>query len=265
MTPLEGLTYWLAVLLYSITFGFGFMGLLFRKERMVRFSCFSLWAGFGSHTAAFFSRYIQAGHIPTIGNYENILTGTLVIVAVSLWFFRKRSRFPGLLGTLPFVILLMGFAVVSDTAQRPFVASLQSFWLYIHIFFAWLAYGSFTAAAGVAVAYLAALRQGNIRDDFNELMFRLTALGLVTDAVMIASGSIWAKDLWGSYWSWDPVETWSLISFLLYGLVLHLRVTLGWKGKRLAWILIVALVTVLVSFWGVNFVMDRSLHVFNVG
>jgi ABC-type transport system involved in cytochrome c biogenesis permease subunit len=82
---------------------------------------------------------------------------------------------------------------------------------------------------------------------------------------MIAAGSIWAKNLWGSYWSWDPVETWSLLSWLVYGVALHLRVTMGWRGRKLAWLLVFAIIGVLVSFWGVNLIMEGSLHVFNVG
>ena len=82
---------------------------------------------------------------------------------------------------------------------------------------------------------------------------------------MIAAGSIWAKNLWGSYWTWDPVETWSLLSWLVYGVALHLRFTMGWGGRRLAWLLVLAIVGVLVSFWGVNLVMEGSAHVFNVG
>ena len=99
----------------------------------------------------------------------------------------------------------------------------------------------------------------------DELMFRSTAFGFITDTVMIAAGSIWAKDLWGSYWSWDPVETWSLLSWLVYGVSLHLRITLGWRGRRLAWLLVFAIIGVLISFWGVNLVMEGSAHVFNVG
>jgi ABC-type transport system involved in cytochrome c biogenesis permease subunit len=95
-------------------------------------------------------------------------------------------------------------------------------------------------------------------------MFRYVVFGFITDAIMISAGSIWAKDLWGSYWSWDPVETWSLISWLIYGIVIHLRVTLGWRGSKLAWLVIGALTTVLISFFGVNLVVDTSMHFFNV-
>jgi ABC-type transport system involved in cytochrome c biogenesis permease subunit len=81
---------------------------------------------------------------------------------------------------------------------------------------------------------------------------------------MIAAGSIWAKELWGAYWGWDPVEVWSLVSWLVYGLTIHLRVTLGWRGRRLAWIIIFAIVTVLITYWGVDFFVQGSHRMFGV-
>lgn len=265
MSPIEGWGYWIAAICYALSFGAGLYAVIFRKTRFQRPSLLLFFLGAVSHLVAFLARTSIVGHIPTIGNYENILTGSLFIVILAVVLLRQPKRFPGLLGTIPLVLLLMGFAVVSDPSPRPFIASLQSSWLYIHIFFAWLAYAAFTVAAGVAIAYLVQLRKGKTNEAFDELMFRLTAFGLIADAIMIAAGSIWAKDLWGSYWSWDPVETWSLLSFLIYGLVLHLRITLGIRGKRIAWLLILSLVTVLVSFWGVNFAMQSSEHIFNVG
>jgi ABC-type transport system involved in cytochrome c biogenesis permease subunit len=82
--------------------------------------------------------------------------------------------------------------------------------------------------------------------------------------MMISAGAIWAKDLWGSYWTWDPVETWSLISWIIYGIAIHLRVTFGWRQMRLAWLVIAALSTVIISFFGVNFIVSNSLHMFDV-
>ena len=88
--------------------------------------------------------------------------------------------------------------------------------------------------------------------------------GFVTDTIMISAGAIWAKDLWGSYWSWDPVETWSLISWLTYGIIIHLRVTFGWRDKRLATAAIFALTSVIICFFGVNLVVNTSVHMFQV-
>jgi ABC-type transport system involved in cytochrome c biogenesis permease subunit len=86
----------------------------------------------------------------------------------------------------------------------------------------------------------------------DDLMFQSIVFGFVSHVVMIATGAIWARDLWGNYWSWDPVETWSLLSGLLYGLWIHLRVGLHWRGRRMAWLAVAALLTVLFAFWGTN-------------
>jgi ABC-type transport system involved in cytochrome c biogenesis permease subunit len=101
-------------------------------------------------------------------------------------------------------------------------------------------------------------------DRLDELIFRYVIFGFITDTIMIGAGAIWAKDLWGSYWSWDPVETWSLVSWLIYGITIHLRVTFGWRESRLAWLAIIALSSVIISFFGVTFVVSSSLHMFNV-
>jgi ABC-type transport system involved in cytochrome c biogenesis permease subunit len=79
---------------------------------------------------------------------------------------------------------------------------------------------------------------------------------------MIASGAIWAHGLWGRYWGWDPVETWSLISWLTYGLNLHLRVSLGWRGRRAAWLAIGSLFGVIFLFFGLGFVSDVHTSIF---
>lgn len=278
MSRLFAVVFWAVLVDYALMVGAQIWAQTFRREKVAALARIGILAGFAFHTALVAWRWIETGHVPTIGNFENALAGGWFIVAMTLWAAR-RDRSPLLAaGALPFALLIMGGGALSDTAVRPMVASLKSFWLYIHIFFAWLAYGAYTVACGAAIVYLsktrASRRNGGGPDDpatkssldrLDELMFRSTVFGFITDAVMIGAGSIWARNLWGSYWSWDPVETWSLISWLIYGLALHLRITLGWRGRRLAWVLALAIVGVLISFWGVNIVMRGSAHVFNVG
>lgn len=261
--------YWATCSVYALAVAALVFGQVFGKPRMTAAAVWGVVAGLALHTVLVAWRWAQTGHFPTIGNFENALLGGWFIGAGALWAAR-RQRFPIVAAAaLPFALVIMGWGALGDTEASPLVASLNSFWLYIHVFFAWLAYGAWTIACGAGIVYLvqSSPRRGTEKERLarlDELMFRTTAFGFVTDAVMIAAGAIWAKNLWGSYWSWDPVETWSLISFLLYGLVLHLRVTLGWRGRRIAWILVFAIVTVLVTFWGVNLVMSGSAHVFNV-
>jgi len=271
VTPGFAAAYWGMMVLYAASVGAQIAGQIFRVPRWTRVAFRALASGLLLHTALVAWRWIQVGHVPTIGNFENALVGgwfIAIMVAWSAW----RERYPLVAAAaLPFALLILGGGALSDTAPSPFVASLNSFWLYIHIFFAWLAYGAYTVACGAGVIYLLKTRRARAPSPaqelsrLDELMFRSTAFGFVTDGIMIAAGAIWAKDLWGSYWSWDPVETWSLLSWVIYGLALHLRTTLGWRGRRIAWILVTAIVTVIVTFWGVNLVMAGSSHVFNVG
>jgi len=264
--------FWSCLVLYALAVGAQIYGAVFGRERWTRRGLWTAAAGFLVHTLVVAARWIETGHVPTIGNFENALAGAWFIAGMTLWIGWRR-RYPLLAaGALPFALLILGGGALSDTAARPMIASLRSFWLYIHIFFAWLAYGGYTVACGAGVVYLAKTRRAATEpadpeqlDRLDELMFRSTVFGFITDAIMIAAGSIWANDLWGSYWSWDPVETWSLLSWLIYGLALHLRLTLGWRGRKLAWLLVFAIVGVLVSFWGVNLMMEGSVHVFNVG
>lgn len=271
MTTPFAVVFWVMAVVYAVAVAARIGGHIFRARKLGRVAAGALYAGIGLHTVLVAWRWIGTGHVPVIGNFENALVGGWFIAVMSA-IAARRDRYPLVAAaTLPFALLVLGGGALSDTSPSPFVAALNSFWLYIHIFFAWLAYGGYTVACGAAIVYLARTRAGRqapAREDLDrldEVMFRSTAFGFVTDGIMIAAGSIWAKDLWGAYWSWDPVETWSLLSWLVYGLILHLRSTLGWRGRPVAWLLVVAVVTVLVSFWGVNLVMSGSAHVFNVG
>jgi cytochrome c-type biogenesis protein CcsB len=270
--------FWTMLVLYALAVASQIFAQIFRKRVLMRRAWYGIAAAFAMHTLLFAWRWIETGHVPTIGNFENALAGGWFIVLMVLWAGWKE-RYPLIAaGALPFALIILGGGAMSDTAARPMSASLRSIWLYIHILFAWLAYGAYTVSCGAGIAYLvkSKKRERQLADETNsatlmlqlarldELMFRSTVFGFITDAVMIAAGSIWAKDLWGSYWSWDPVETWSLLSWLIYGLALHLRITMGWRGRKLAWLLVIAIAGVLISFWGVNLVMEGSAHVFNV-
>ena len=265
MTTTYAVFFWGMLVIYALMVAAQIYGHVFNKRKMIERAVWGIVVGLSIHTVLVIWRWVATGHIPTIGNFENALFGGWFIVVMVLWA-AWRQRYPMLAaGALPFALLILGVGGMSDTSPSPMVAALQSFWLYIHIFFAWLAYGAYTVSCGAGIMYISNSKKGSdaaTLTRLDELMFRSTAFGFITDAIMIAAGSIWAKKLWGAYWNWDPVETWSLLSWLIYGVALHLRTTLGWKGRRLAWVLIVAIVGVLISFWGVNLVMTGSQHVF---
>jgi cytochrome c-type biogenesis protein CcsB len=270
MTVPFALIFWAMMVTYALAVGAQIAAVVLGLERWSRPGRWGVGTGIVLHTVLVAYRWIQTGHMPAIGTFENALLASWFIAVMAVWA-GWRERFPAVAAAaLPFALLVLGGAALADPAPSPLVASLNSFWLYIHIFFAWLAYGAFTVACGAGIVFLAKTRRGGAPPaetlaKLDEIMIRSTAFGFVTEAIMIAAGAIWAKNLWGSYWSWDPVETWSLLTWVVYGLVLHLRTTLGWRGRRLAWVLVFAVVTVIVTAWGVNLVMAGSSHVFNVG
>ena len=89
--------------------------------------------------------------------------------------------------------------------------------------------------------------------------YRFIFLGFINHAIMLISGAIWAKKLWGRYWSWDALETWSLIAFLFYAFYLHARSFLKWKLNKAAWLAVAGLAVMAISFWGVGW-FSPSVH-----
>lgn len=274
MAPLETYFFWVTVFVYALASGGYVYALVFKNEKVLPKIVVLIALGLALHSAAIAARFHAQGHLPWAGDYENGLMGGWFIAAFTLaaalrW---KSLQVLGI-ATLPSALLIMGFGVMRNPELSPMAASLKSFWLYVHVYFAWLAYGAFTLALGAGVLYLLKERdaaQNPVYARFpslerlEELIFRFIVFGFITDTAMIASGAIWAKDLWGNYWRWDPVETWSLVTWLFYGVIIHLRVTMGWRGRRLAWLAIIAILGMIITFFGVTFVVRSSLHIFDV-
>lgn len=272
MSVLEAVFFWISIVFYAITSALLIYSFVFKNERILNRIKYFIGTSFIFHTAAILARYGAVGNLPVAGDYETALGGSWFVILFTLYVVVRQKEYHVVsLGTVPFSFLLLGFGVMRNPILVPMAASVRSVWLYIHVIFAWLAFGAFTVAAGVGLIYL--LKERNPDSEFygkfpdfkrlDDRIFKYVVFGFITAAVMIASGAIWAKNLWGNYWSWDPVETWSLITWLIYGLAIHLRVTMGWKGKRLAWIAIGALVSVIISFFGINLAVKTSLHLFD--
>jgi cytochrome c-type biogenesis protein CcsB len=273
----EIIFFWIAMVAYALTGGGFIYSFVFKNPRVVKKATALVAFGFLAQTAAIYARFHATGHLPWSGHYEYALMGSWFIIAGTLFVGWQNKQLQGLaVGTIPLVLIMLGYGYMQDPGLTPMAASLKTVWLYIHVYFAWLSFGAYALAMAAGVLYLlkrksAAQAEKNPAydrfpslDRLDELIFRYIVFGFITDTIMISAGAIWAKDLWGSYWSWDPVETWSLISWLVYGLTIHLRVTFGWREKRLAWLAIAAMSTVIICFFGVNLIVNTSLHMFNV-
>lgn len=272
LTSIETPLFWLAVVAYAFAVLTVTSSLIFKKPSAAAWSWRLSWAAFAFHSASIAVRWIAAGRLPYVLDYENIVMGTWVVtllyLAVGLCW--RQLRLAGV-GVLPFVLLSLGVASTLPSAITPVTAPYRSIWLGVHVTFAWATYAAYTVCASFAFLELMKGRADSQRfawlerfpepEVLAERTLKYVGYGFLVNGVMIASGAIWAHDLWGAYWQWDPVETWSLLTWLAYGLYLHAYYTLGWRGKRLAWIAIFALFGVLMTFWGVQFV-PSSYHLF---
>lgn len=267
MTNAEAVFFWISVWIYGISFISFLYGLVFKKEVGVNAGWYLAIAGFCFQTVSMGLRWTATGHPPVMGTYENSMLGGWFIVSIFLvirsW--HKRLEIAGV-GILPVVLLMMGRGIMGDHLLQPLSPPYRSNWLWLHVFFAWVAYGAFFIGAGLGAVYLLKERwinkgrkKGSVYerlpalDVFNDITLKVIIFGFIALTVEAGAGAIWAYGLWGRYWGWDPIETWSLITWLTYGTYIHIGVTLGWKGRRMAWLAILFLISEFVTFGGIGY------------
>jgi len=216
------------------------------------------------------------GRAPLTNLYESVVFFAWSILLIYLlmdWKYKQRT-----IGAfvLPIALFSMLWAQMSlNSAIDPLVPALQSNWLTYHVITCFLGYAGFAFAFGVSIMYLLKIgkeekHQGDepmggilgmfpptkVLDDMNYkaimIGFPLLTLGIVT-------GAAWAYYAWGTYWSWDPKETWSLIVWFLYAAFIHARFTRGWVGRRAAWLSVIGFAATLFCYLGVNLVLS-GLH-----
>lgn len=230
--------------------------------------------GFLFHTASIVFRYLNAGHLPITSMHE---ASSFFAWCVVLIFFFLEFRYKiGIMGSfiLPLVFLLMLSSSMLPREIRPLDPVLQSYWLGIHTAFAFLGNAAFAVAFAVGIMYLLQehyLKAKRLHGLFkrlpslqvlDEINYKLVTVGFPLLTLAIITGALWAENAWGSYWRWDPKETWSLITWFIYALVLHIRLTAGWRGKKAAVLSIIGFLIVLFTFFGVNYSL-KSLHTFS--
>ncbi len=265
--------FWCAVGLYGLsTFSYIF-GLIAKHEKLFLIGLFSALAGFVPHVVAVALRWMETGVTPFITISESISFGVLTAVLIFLifQFATGKVRPLGVL-VMPVAFILMGWAgtLVQDVAKQ-LAPALQSWWIWVHIVGAATGFGAVLVAAGMGLMYL--LKENNPGGMYEKLpelkaldnlSYRFVAGGFIMYGLMIVSGAFWSNQVKGNYWNWDPVEVWSLISWLTYGIYLHLRITFGWRGRKLAWYALIALAAMIVSYWGIPFTVETFHRGFRI-
>ena len=206
-------------------------------------------------TACLVLRTIATSHGPFTNQYEFAVSFAWGMIAAYVYFeHRYRVRTIALL-VLPIAAGMLLYALSVGATADPLVPALQNnLLLTIHVAVAIVAYGAFSVSFAAAVLYLTQPETGRPGWPkpalLDEMGYRAVIIGFPLLTMTVVLGAVWAEIAWGSYWSWDPKETASLLTWLIYGAYLHARVARGWVGRRAAWLLVVGFASVLLTFFG---------------
>jgi cytochrome c-type biogenesis protein CcsB len=260
-----------------VTFVYGLAGALylaawiFRKELPGKLATWVTWAAWLGNTAGILLRWYESyqmgegyGHAPLSNLFESLvffawITGILYLVIEH----RYKNRVIGAFA-MPLACLALAYASLGTGKQiQPLIPALKSNWLIAHVITCFIGYAAFAVAFGISIMYL--IKRGRDMDVGNgiiarlpttrfmdELNHQLIMFGFLFLTVGIITGAVWANSAWGRYWGWDPKETWSFVTWLVYATLLHARLMRGWRGNRIAILTLIGFAAVLFTYFGVN-------------
>ena len=242
-------------------------------SRAGRFALALTGAGWAVHVTSLVLRGFAAHRVPWGNMYE--FSSAVALVAVTFFLVLvargKVERSLGAFVMLPVVLYLGLASSVLYTAAGPLVPALNSYWIKIHVAAAITASGSFLLSGVVALLYLLRTRHDAVvaagapvrfpvslgaqlpsAPVLDRVSYSVIAFAFPVWTFAIIAGAIWAESAWGRYWGWDPKETWSFITWVLYAGYLHARATAGWKGSKAAWVAVAAAGALIIDYYVVN-------------
>ena len=240
------------------------------------------WLGVASSNILLFLilglRWLISGYFPLSNLYESLLFLDwcllfILIVAET----KTRTKLLGAV-LLPITLLIISFASLILPTQMqeaaPLVPALQSNWLMMHVSMMMLSYATLILGSLLSILFLVVQKfttnsnkiQQNLAQTKIQLLenidtwsYRTIGLGFPFLTIGIIAGAVWANEAWGSYWSWDPKETWALITWLIFAAYIHARLTKGWVGEKAALLGSIGFIIVWICYLGVNF-LGQGLH-----
>ncbi|RLC22182.1 MAG: c-type cytochrome biogenesis protein CcsB [Deltaproteobacteria bacterium] len=265
-----------SIILSIVTFIYGLAAVLyitawvFKKEKPGKLATYVAIAGAVGNIAGIGLRWVESyqlgiGRAPLSNMYESLVFFAFTIIVIYLIIeYRYKYRIIGAFAT-PFAFLAMAYASLSPNISdriQPLIPALKSNWLIAHVITCFLGYAGFAIACGFSLMYLLKQTDTENRSQLlahfpktkilDELTHQMVMFGFLFLSVGIITGAVWANSAWGSYWSWDPKETWSLITWFIYAILLHARLMRGWHGRQIAYISIVGFMAVIFTYFGVN-------------
>lgn len=265
MHPMELL--FITIFFYLLSTGGYLAYLFFQKNYLHRAGYYLLAGGFLCHSAVICYKFFQSGHFPVHNLHETLLIAGWAIVCVFFIFqYKSKLKILGVYAA-PLIALVMIVAVLLP--KEPVIVKniFNSIWFIFHIITIFIGEASFALACGLGILYL--LQEHAIKTKSHGFFFkRLPSLELLDTTgyaciivgftmltIGLLSGFVYAKAIWGRFWSWDPKEVWSGVTWLLYAALLHERLAVGWRGRKAAIMSIIGFAVLLFTFFGVNFLL----------
>jgi cytochrome c-type biogenesis protein CcsB len=256
----------------------GYLILTATRNRMLgTLSTSLLIIGLLIHSGGLVVRWLEThqtgyGYVPLSNMYESLIFFSWTIVLIYLILeFKYQQKIIGVFIT-PFAFLAIALTSIIpgiDAKITPLMPALQSNWLTIHVTTCFFGYAAFAVSFGVSILYIVRDREGSPKEGaskwlpstqiLDEINYKSIVIGFPMLSLGIITGAAWANYAWGSYWSWDPKETWSLITWFVYAAFLHARLTRDWRGRKAAILSIVGFAAVLFTYFGVNYILS-GLH-----
>lgn len=281
MHPLEPITLKIFFLFYFFSMILYVAYPIAKEKIFYKLGRWCLIIGFLFNTANLIFRGIAAGRVPFANEYESLL---IFVWGIGLCFLGLQLLVKiDLLGLIVAPIMVGVTALANQSAKEitPLMPALKSNWIIYHVAVAIIAYGAFAVSFGLAALYL--IRESieknkgkkaepessllSLMPDLktlDSLIYKIIAFAFPFLALLIITGAVWAEIAWGTYWSWDPKETWSLITALIYAGYLHARYFFKWRGRAAALFALFGFIAVIFCYWGVNHWLS-GLHSYGGG
>ena len=255
---LELLLFAATLLLYVIAWGWHLRGWQLDSHSQTRVAIRILWVGWVLHLLMMGLRWYQAGHIPLITPFEFVNFFAMLVIGVFLLFsLNEKNRMLGVF-LLPVGLFLMFYAALLPRPVQPEFVIFNSLLLKFHVLTTLLGYAAWSTTFAASVCYLYLERKKNTSPGlFDRMAYRAAFFAFCFLTLGIITGALWGDRVFGQLWFWDPKETWSFITWLIFLAYLHARYTLDWKGRRAAILAIVGFLSVLFTYVGVDFLLPQ--------
>lgn len=248
------------------------LALLGERGKLQRIAFILSIIGIVAQTAGMALRGIRSHQMPFFNISESVVFVAWLLMLIYIWLERRhRITALGFFANLTALTMVTSTWVLLNNADSYMPAALRSHWSNIHIISCLIAYSSFVLAFGATLVY--ALQEQMLRtkrinalqrnlpslDGADRLAYRMVAFGFPMLTLGVVTGALWAQTAWGSYWNWDPKETWAFITWLVYAAYLHVRIVSGRRGKWPKRLIVTGFCCILITFFGVN-LLPYGLH-----